>query len=58
MRYRQAPPGPTAVIRAVVVVEWFGPGGALLGSRSVVPTSYGQSSALGYVLPEGCHVVQ
>lgn len=52
--YAKLPVGPTFVVRVVVVVEWFGPRRALLGSREIVPTTYGIGDS-GAVLSEGCH---
>jgi hypothetical protein len=49
--YDKSRAGPTLVARVVVFVEWFGPRRALLGSREIVATNYGQG---GGVLAEGC----
>jgi len=51
--YDQSPPGPTSVVRVVVVVDWFGAHRALLGSRSVVATTYGVGLT-SPIIPEGC----
>lgn len=51
--YDLSPPGPTSVIRVVVVVEWFGAHRALLGSRDVVATTYGVGMT-SLIVPEGC----
>ena len=52
--YAKGPIGGTIVARVEIVVEWLGSDGQLLGSESVVPTSYRYGSA-GPILPEGCH---